>query len=281
MREPPSSGNKICYKPIVNRLGHVDTGHGSHESRSMLSLSAAVSQLRSELEHGLTLQTQQLKPEMKTASVQQQKLASSSKAVKLPVGTGFSDQDLHPYDVISRRYKVVMGEILDKHGKTEFDGCKPAYDRRKGFYIAGALPFRSKDFPGSTIPTFIKCHQICSINSNKCLVVSGSCDGLLALYNPKLGIALLNIATRKHQVLPQFWSDFDSFSKFYDGFGDDSDAYKLVRIVSSGESLIEVNVYNLRDNALRKIDVDFPYFLEICHGFGIFVRGVLNWFCFT
>ncbi|KAK2657156.1 hypothetical protein Ddye_010208 [Dipteronia dyeriana] len=222
----------------LERLGHVGTGHGSHESRSTLSLLAAVSQLSSELEHGITLHTQQLKPEMKTASVQQQKLASSSKAVKLPVGTGFSDQDFHPYD---------QTEASD------------------GFGLQNTMTTAGEECP--PLQVFVPGILFCS------------CDGLLALYNPKLGIALLNIATRKHRVLPQFWSDFDSFLKFYDGFGDDSasDAYKLVRIVSSGESLIEVIVYNLRDNALRKIDVDFSYFLEIAHGFGTFVRGALNW----
>ena len=50
-------------------------------------------------------------------------------------------------EVISIRHKVVMAEILDKNGKTEFDGRKPACDGRKGFYTAGALPFTSKDFP--------------------------------------------------------------------------------------------------------------------------------------
>ncbi|KAK4837438.1 hypothetical protein QYF36_005500 [Acer negundo] len=40
-----------------------------------------------------------------------------------------------------------MRELLDKYGKTDFDDCKPAYDGRKGFYTAGALPFTSKDFP--------------------------------------------------------------------------------------------------------------------------------------
>ncbi|KAK3224165.1 hypothetical protein Dsin_011190 [Dipteronia sinensis] len=366
-------------------------GRGSHHSLSKPSPSDPVSRLSSELEYGLTLQTQQptvarashTKPEMKATAVQQQILAASSKALKPPVGIGgmiranhllieLSDRDLHHYDisitpeVISRRHKVVMGEILEKHGKTQFDGRKPAYAGRKGFYTAGALPFTSKDFPGSTMyfpsiiillhtyitlgkqklptdlaveilcrlpvksvlrfrclsrescsvidsPTFIKRHQICSTNSNKSLVVSGisgiclvdfdsidtkavhlhlpseswffrtsivgSCDGLLALYNSKLGIALLNIATRKHLILPQFWSDFDSFSKFYDGFGYDSasDAYKLVRIINSSESLTEVTVYNLRDNTWRKIDDGFPYFLEISHGVGTFVGGSLNW----
>lgn len=39
-----------------------------------------------------------------------------------------------------------MKELLEKHGKTHFNGCLPAYDGRKGFYTAGALPFTSKDF---------------------------------------------------------------------------------------------------------------------------------------
>ncbi|KDO70460.1 hypothetical protein CISIN_1g046499mg [Citrus sinensis] len=39
-----------------------------------------------------------------------------------------------------------MKQLLEKHGKTHFNGCLPAYDGRKGFYTAGALPFTSKDF---------------------------------------------------------------------------------------------------------------------------------------
>lgn len=50
--------------------------------------------------------------------------------------------------VISRGLnRAVMRELLDKHGNTDFDNRKPAYDGRKGFYTAGALAFTSKDFP--------------------------------------------------------------------------------------------------------------------------------------
>lgn len=42
--------------------------------------------------------------------------------------------------------RAVMKELLEKHGKAHFNGCLPAYDGRKGFYTAGALPFTSKDF---------------------------------------------------------------------------------------------------------------------------------------
>ncbi|KAI9153076.1 hypothetical protein LWI28_005547 [Acer negundo] len=164
-------------------------GRGSLDARSTPSPSAPVSQLSSELEHGLTLQTQQPavapasqpKPEVKTTAVQQQKPAASSKAVKFPPRPGYgtagtrcmiranhflvelSDRDLHHYDVtylcpcfpvsitpevISRGVnRAVMRKLLDKHGKTDFVDRKPAYDGRKGFYTAGALPFTSKDFP--------------------------------------------------------------------------------------------------------------------------------------
>ncbi|KAK4834564.1 hypothetical protein QYF36_024962 [Acer negundo] len=164
-------------------------GRGSLDARSTPSPSAPVSQLSSELEHGLTLQTQQPavapasqpKPVVKTTAVQQQKPAASSKAVKFPPRPGYgtagtrcmiranhflvelSDRDLHHYDVtylcpcfpvsitpevISRGVnRAVMRKLLDKHGKTDFVDRKPAYDGRKGFYTAGALPFTSKDFP--------------------------------------------------------------------------------------------------------------------------------------
>ncbi|KAK0584182.1 hypothetical protein LWI29_008665 [Acer saccharum] len=155
-------------------------GRGSLDARSTSSPSAPVSQLSSALELGLTLQTQQptvarasqLKSEVKTTAVQQQKPAASSKAVKFPPRPGYgtvgsrcmiranhflvelSDRDLHHYDVsitpevISRGVnRAVMRELLDKHGKTDFVDRKPAYDGRKGFYTAGALPFTSKDFP--------------------------------------------------------------------------------------------------------------------------------------
>ncbi|KAK3226875.1 hypothetical protein Dsin_006737 [Dipteronia sinensis] len=159
---------------------HRGRGRGSLDARSTPPPSVPVSRLSSELEHGLTLQTQQPtvarasqpKPEMKTTAVPQQKPAASSKAVKFPPRPGYgtvgtrcmiranhflvelSDRDLHHYDVsitpevISRGVnRAVMRELLDKHGKTDFDGRKPAYDGRKGFYTAGALPFTSKDFP--------------------------------------------------------------------------------------------------------------------------------------
>lgn len=42
--------------------------------------------------------------------------------------------------------RAVMKQLLEKHGKTHFNGFLPAYDGRKGFYTAGALPFTSKDF---------------------------------------------------------------------------------------------------------------------------------------
>ncbi|KAK0571303.1 hypothetical protein LWI29_013857 [Acer saccharum] len=92
-------------------------------------------------------------------------------------------------------------------------------------------------------------------------------------------IALLNISTRQDLTLPKFWSDFDAFSMFYDGFGYDgaSDYYKLIRIVKSSESWTKVTVYSLRDNTWRMIDDDFPYLLDIFHGIGTLVMGALNW----
>ncbi|KAK2655235.1 hypothetical protein Ddye_008287 [Dipteronia dyeriana] len=153
--------------------------HCSLYVRSTPPPSAPVSQLSSELEHVLTLQAQQPtvarasqpKSEMKRTAVQQQESASS-KAVKFPPRPGYgtvgtrcmiranhflvelSDRDLHHNDVsitpevISRGVnRAVMRELLGKHGKTDFGGRKPAYDGRKGFYTAGALPFTSKDFP--------------------------------------------------------------------------------------------------------------------------------------
>lgn len=40
----------------------------------------------------------------------------------------------------------MMKELLNVNGRMHFNDRKPAYDGRKGFYTAGALPFTSKDF---------------------------------------------------------------------------------------------------------------------------------------
>lgn len=64
-----------------------------------------------------------------------------------------ADRDLHHYDVaitpeVTSRgiNRAVMKQLTDTQGAAHFGGRKPAYDGRKGFFTAGALPFTSKEF---------------------------------------------------------------------------------------------------------------------------------------
>lgn len=113
-------------------------------------------------------------------------------------------------------------------------------------------------------------------------LVIGSCRGLLALYNWKVGMALLNPATKKYHILPKFWSDCytDSTSNFYfDGFGYDvsTDGYKLVRIIQSYKvKHLEVVIYNLKANSWRRFKA-FPYYILDDRCNGVFVNGSLHW----
>ncbi|KAH9738150.1 protein argonaute MEL1 [Citrus sinensis] len=151
-------------------------GRGSGNGGGSSSSSAPASRLSSELEQRLGLQPRPPNtPQPPPPAVQAKPAAaaSSSKAVtvKFPprpsYGTAgtrcliranhflveLTGRDLYHYDVsitpeVTSRglNRAVMKQLLEKHGKTHFNGCLPAYDGRKGFYTAGALPFTSKDF---------------------------------------------------------------------------------------------------------------------------------------
>ncbi|KAJ4705271.1 Argonaute family protein [Melia azedarach] len=165
---PPSDHSTLIYYETM-----IHTRGGARGSSSS---SAPASRLSSELEHRLVLGAQPsnvARASQSQPAVQQKPMASSSKAlsVKFPPRPGYgtlgtrcviranhflvelTGRDLYHYDVsitpevTSRAVnRVVMKELLEKHGKAHFNGCKPAYDGRKGFYTAGALPFTSKEF---------------------------------------------------------------------------------------------------------------------------------------
>ncbi|KAK9214800.1 hypothetical protein WN944_006799 [Citrus x changshan-huyou] len=68
-----------------------------------------------------------------------------------------------------------------------------------------------------------------------------TCNGLIALKNGENDIALWNPSTKKHVVLPKFWSDFEDYADLVDGFGYDavSDDYKVVRLIQFGRGKSE------------------------------------------
>ncbi|KAH9674546.1 protein argonaute MEL1 [Citrus sinensis] len=152
-------------------------GRGSRNGgQGSSSSSAPASRLSSELEQRLVLQPRPPNtPQPPPPAVQAKPVAAASSSkvvtVKFPprpsYGTAgtrcliranhflveLTGRDLYHYDVsitpeVTSRglNRAVMKELLEKHGKTHFNGCLPAYDGRKGFYTAGALPFTSKDF---------------------------------------------------------------------------------------------------------------------------------------
>lgn len=94
-------------------------------------------------------------------------------------------------------------------------------------------------------------------------MIIDTCNGLIALKNGENYIALWNPSTKKHVVLPKFWSDFDDYADLVDGFGYDavSDDYKVVRLIQFGKGKVEyteIAVYSLKSNSSRRIRVDFP-----------------------
>ncbi|XP_031261888.1 protein argonaute MEL1-like [Pistacia vera] len=143
----------------------------THVAGPSSSSFSRTSRLGSELDQRLTLQAQE--PQVAPAPAPKPQTAASSKALKVKFaprpGYGtfgarcviranhflveLEDRDLYHYDVsitpeVTSRgvNRAVMKELLNVNGKTHFNDRKPAYDGRKGFYTAGALPFTSKDF---------------------------------------------------------------------------------------------------------------------------------------
>lgn len=108
-----------------------------------------------------------------------------------------------------------------------------------------------------------------------------TCNGLIALKNGENDIALWNPSTKKHVLLPKFWSDFDDYADLVDGFGYDavSDDYKVVRLIQFGRGKVEyteIAVYSLKSNSSRRIRVDFPYYFSHPRD-GTFARGHVHW----
>ena len=106
-------------------------------------------------------------------------------------------------------------------------------------------------------------------------------NGLIALKNGENDIALWNPSTKKHVVLPKFWSDFDDYADLVDGFGYDavSDDYKVVRLIQFGRGKVEyteIAVYSMKSNSSRRIRVDFPYYFSHPRD-GKFARGHVHW----
>ncbi|KAJ4714706.1 putative F-box family protein [Melia azedarach] len=110
-------------------------------------------------------------------------------------------------------------------------------------------------------------------------LVIGSCNGLVALHNREKGIVLLNPSTKKHRILPKFYSSLDDCYAYFDGFGYDAstDDFKLVRIIVFNNPLsTEVTVYSLKNNTWRRIG-DFSYYFRTNRGNGVFASGALHW----
>ncbi|KAL4385191.1 hypothetical protein GQ457_15G011640 [Hibiscus cannabinus] len=108
-----------------------------------------------------------------------------------------------------------------------------------------------------------------SLMKDSALKMLGYCDGLLALYNSKTEISLLNPLTRKSQMLPVTEIESPPYLVLFIvyGLGHDPifDDYKLVRMVQlyvkdDNDSFdYEVKVYSLRTNSWRRIK-NFPFF---------------------
>ncbi|KAF2318762.1 hypothetical protein GH714_010522 [Hevea brasiliensis] len=108
--------------------------------------------------------------------------------------------------------------------------------------------------------------------------VFGSCNGLLAMYNGN-GMSLWNPSTKKHQILPKFWShdECNVCDRITVGFGYDSinNDYKVIMMFQhKGMSLhyiknpkIRVMVYSLKekrvDNVILAFDLGNEKFCEL------------------
>ncbi|KAF2318755.1 hypothetical protein GH714_010479 [Hevea brasiliensis] len=117
--------------------------------------------------------------------------------------------------------------------------------------------------------------------------VFGSCNGLLAMYNGN-GMSLWNPSTKKHQILPKFWShdECNVCDRITVGFGYDSinNDYKVIMMFQhKGMSLhyiknpkIRVMVYSLKGNSSTRIKDLNDYFLPY-NGHSVPVSGSLHW----
>ncbi|KAF2318748.1 hypothetical protein GH714_010462 [Hevea brasiliensis] len=111
----------------------------------------------------------------------------------------------------------------------------------------------------------------------------GSCNGLLAMYNGG-GMSLWNPSTKKHQILPKFWShdEYNRRDKILVGFGYDSinNDYKVIMmfqrkdlnnyyIPCNGDSGVAVSgslhwvVSNMVDDMLLAFDLGNEKFCEL------------------
>ncbi|XP_071722555.1 F-box protein CPR1-like [Rutidosis leptorrhynchoides] len=80
----------------------------------------------------------------------------------------------------------------------------------------------------------------------------GFCNGLICLERTDGYTAFLNIATRKHRILPCFEDGIHYFQMF--GYDPSIHDYKLIRVFRT-----KVMVYSLKENAWRKLKKGFPY----------------------
>ncbi|XP_071722554.1 F-box protein CPR1-like [Rutidosis leptorrhynchoides] len=84
------------------------------------------------------------------------------------------------------------------------------------------------------------------------------CNGIVCLIRLDNTVALFNIATRNHRILPSL--DDESFSFQVFGYDPSNDDYKVVRVTAP-----EVMVYSLKGNAWRKLNKDFHYPINSVH----------------
>ncbi|XP_055961821.1 F-box protein CPR1-like [Mercurialis annua] len=92
----------------------------------------------------------------------------------------------------------------------------------------------------------------------KICIIFGSCNGLLALYDPRQGMILFNPSTKKKQTLPDLWGSSGTICGSYSllvGFGYDrvSNDYKVVIIWKS-----RAMVYSTKRKSCKRIE-DLPY----------------------
>jgi F-box interacting protein len=116
------------------------------------------------------------------------------------------------------------------------------------------------------------------------LIMVGSCNGLVCLYQNYWLIRLWNPATREHKILPtpRITPTFPSTSspRFSIGFGCHLNDYKLVRIVySKHPDERQVEVYSTSIGCWRSIDAIVPCFIEqrMC---SVILKGVPYWLGF-
>ncbi|KAK8660906.1 hypothetical protein V6N13_051813 [Hibiscus sabdariffa] len=114
------------------------------------------------------------------------------------------------------------------------------------------------------------------------LKMLGYCNGLLALYNGKKEISLLNPLTRKSQMLPVIEIESPPYLVLFIVYrlGHDPifDGYKLVRMVQLyvKDDDDEVKVYSLRTDSWRRIK-NFPFCLMYKRAYVVLANNALHW----